>query len=182
MAGILLHRLFSALGGGNVGVTWQIQSKGLSSFGRLQNQRLGIKTPQVVTSSDLREPDLVIKPGRGVTREYPRRQVALCPRKRGGGQDASQGSAPWALCICIYIYYVPTPPAFKPKDFFVQGWSPGCNRHLASSDFNPPSTGQTSEHQSSLSKERFFQVKVTKPRSAVAFHSFQQIFKYIEGI
>lgn len=24
-------------------------------------------------------------------------------------------------CAFVYLYYVPTPPAFKPKDFFVRG-------------------------------------------------------------
>lgn len=157
-----------------------IQSKGLSSFGRLQNQRLGIKTRKVVTTSESQT--WWFSQGGGYPRSTPE-TGGIVPKeawRRAGCQ--SRLSTLGAVHLYMHTMYPHLQLLNQKTSLWKVGWSPGCNRHLASSDFNPPSTEQNSEHQSSLPKERFFQIKVTNPRSAVALHSFQQNFKYIEGI
>lgn len=119
----------------------------------------------------------------GVPPEIPLETGGIVPKeewRRAGCQ--SRLCTLGAVHLYIYTMYPHLQLLNRKTSLCEVGCSPGCNRHLASSDFNPPSTRQTSKHRSSLPKERFFQIKVTKPRSAVVLHSFQQIFKYIEGI
>lgn len=56
----------------------------------------------------------------GVPWEYPGRQATLCPRSGEEGR-MSVKALHLGRCAFAYAYYVPTPPAFKPKDFLVHG-------------------------------------------------------------